>query len=47
MSAYRKDFHETKYTSFLIKDGGLFFEKKLKIVSKKSLIVNQHKMENV
>ena len=40
MSAYRRDFDETKYMSFLIKDDEFWkkimkFRKKLKIVSKK------------
>ena len=52
MSAYRKYFDETKYMYFLIKDDKLLekyneFGKKLKIVSKKILIVNQYKLENI
>ena len=45
MSAYVRDFDETKDLSFLIKDDELWenirkFVKKLKIVSKMNLIVN-------
>ena len=45
MTAYRKDFDETKYMSFLIKDyevlkNTIKFAKKLRIVWKKPLIVN-------
>ena len=45
MSAYRRDSDETKYISFFIKDDGLLknimkFGKRLKIVSKKNLIVS-------
>ena len=36
MSAYRRDFDETKYISFLIK-----------VVSKKNLIVSLHTMKNI
>ena len=52
MSTYRKDFDETKYISFLIKDDQLL-EKyneicgKLKIRSKKNLAVNQYIMKNI
>ena len=52
MSAYRRDFDETKYMSFLIKDDELLkniitFGKKLKIVSKKNSIVNLYTMKNI
>ena len=50
MSAYRKYFDETKYMYSLVKDDKLLekeFGKKLKIVSKKILIVNQYTMENI
>ena len=52
MSTYRKDFDETKYISFLIKDDQLL-EKyneicgKLKIRSKNNLAVNQYIMKNI
>ena len=52
MSTYRRDFDETKYVSFLIK-GDESLEKyneilkRLKTVSKKSLIVNQYTMKNI
>ena len=52
MTAYRKDFDETKYLSFLIKDHK-FLEKYNKILEniknsfKKNLIVNQYTMENI
>ena len=51
MRAYRKNFDETKYISSLIKDDEL--EKsneiweKLKVFSKKNLIVNQYIMKNI
>ena len=52
MGACRRDFNETKYISFLTKDNELIenimkFGKKLKIVSKKNLIVNLCTMKNV
>ena len=52
MGACRRDFNETKYISFLTKDDELIenimkFEKKLKIVSKKNLIVNLETMKNI
>ena len=51
MRAYRRDFYETKYMSFLIKDDELIekynkFWKELEIVSKKNLIVNLYTMKN-
>ena len=49
MSAYRRDFNETKYMYFLIKDDELLemkFGRRLKIVSRKNLIVNQYAMKN-
>ena len=51
MSAYRKDFNETKYISFLIKDDKLLEKyneiwKKVKI-SRKNLILNQYIMKNI
>ena len=52
ISAYRKDFDETKYMSFLIKDDELLeryneIQEKLKISSKQNLTVNQYIMNNV
>ena len=52
MSAYSRDFDETKYMSFLIKDDELIEKyneiwEKLKIVSKKNLIVNLCTMKNI
>ena len=52
MSAYRKDFDETKFISVLTKDDELLEKynkiwKKLKISSKKNLIVNQYIMKNI
>ena len=52
MSAYRKDFDETKFISVLIKDDELLEKynkiwKKLKISSNKNLIVNQYIMKNI
>ena len=53
MSTYRKYFDETKYKSFLIKNDELLeknttkFGKKLKLVTKKNLIVNQYTMKNI
>ena len=52
MSAYRRKFDKTKYSSFLIKDDELLEKynkiwKKLKIVSKKNLIVNLYIMKNM
>ena len=52
MSACRRDFDETKYRSFLIKDDELFenvmkIGKKLKIVSKKNLMLNLCTMKNI
>ena len=52
MTAYRKDFDETKYISFLIKDDE-FLEKyneiweKVQNILKKKLIVNQYIMKNI
>ena len=52
MTAYRKDFDETKYISFLIKDDE-FLEKyneiweKVQNILKKKLIVNQYTMKNI
>ena len=52
MTAYRKDFDETKYISFLIKDDE-FLEKyneiweKVKNSLKKKLIVNQYTRKNI
>ena len=51
MSPYRRDFYETKYMSFLIKHDELLentmkFGEKVKIVSKKNLVVNQYTMKN-
>ena len=50
MSTYTRDFDETKYMTFLIKNDELLknykkFVKKLKIVSKKTLIVNLYRMK--
>ena len=52
MSAYRRDFSETKYISFLVKDSELLEQynevwEKLKIVLKSNLIVNMHTMKNI
>ena len=52
MSAYRRDFDETKYMSLLIKDEELQenimkFGKKSAIKSKKNLIVNLYIMKNI
>ena len=52
MSAYRKGSDETRYVSFLIKDNELLEKyneiwKRLKIVSKKDLIVNQNHGQNI
>ena len=52
MTAYRKDFDETKYISLLIKDDE-FLEKyneiweKVQNILKKKLIVNQYTMKNI
>ena len=53
MSAYRKDFDETKYMSFFIKNEELLkkkiikFGKSLKILSIKNLIVNHYTMKHI
>ena len=52
ISAYRRDFDETKYISFLIKDDRLLEKynkiwKALKTVSKNNLIVSQCTMKNI
>ena len=52
MTAYRKDFDETKYISSLIKDYELLKKcheilEKVKISTKKNLIVNQYIMKNI
>ena len=54
MSAFRGDFDETKYISFLIQDDKLYLKKynkiwgkKIKLVSKKNLIVNQFIMKSI
>ena len=52
MSAYRRDFDETKYMSLLIKDEELQenimkFGKKSAIKSKNNLIVNLYVMKNI
>ena len=52
MSAYRRDFDETKYMSLLIKDEELQenimkFGKKSAIKSKKNLIVNLYIIKNI
>ena len=52
MSAFRKDFDETKYISFLIKDDESLKKynkiwKKLKTSSKKNLLVNQFIMKSI
>ena len=52
MRAYRKDFEETKYISFLIKDVELLEKhneiwEKIKIVSQNSFVVNQYTMKNI
>ena len=52
MRAYRKNFEETKYISFLIKDVELLEKhneiwEKIKIVSQNSFVVNQYTMKNI
>ena len=52
MSAYSRNFDETNYISFDVKDGKLFentkkLGQKLKIVSKKNLILKQHTTKNI
>ena len=52
MIAYRRDFGETKYVPFLIKDDELLetykeIWEKLKIVSKKNLIMNLYTIKNI
>ena len=52
MSPYRRDIDKTKFMSFLIKDDELLekyngIREKLKIVSKKNLIVNLYTMKNI
>ena len=51
MNAYRRDFDEIEYMSFLIKDDGLLEKYNeiwhLKIASKKNLVVNQYTMKNI
>ena len=52
MSAYRRDLDENKYIPFLIKDDELLEKyneiwKKLKIVSKKNLIVNLYIIKKI
>ena len=52
MRAYRRDSDETKYISFFINNDGLLknimkFGKRLKIVSKKKLIVSQYTIKNI
>ena len=52
MSAYRRDFDETKYMSFLIKNDELLkklmkFGKKSAKASRKNLIVNLYIMKNI
>ena len=52
MSAYRRDFDETKHMSFLIKDDELFEKyneiwEKSEITSKTNLIVNMYTMKNI
>ena len=52
MTAYRKDFDETKYMSFLKKDDELLKEyneiwEKVKNSLKKDLILNQYTMKNI
>ena len=52
MSAYRKDFDETEYMSFLIKDDELLEKsneiwEKVKIVLKKNLIAKLYTMKNI
>ena len=51
MRAYRKDFEETKYMLFLIKDTNyqkniMKFGEKLKMLSKWNFVVNQYIMKN-
>ena len=52
MRAYRKDFEETKYISFLIKDDELLEKhneiwEKIKIVSQNNFMVNQYTWKNI
>ena len=52
MTAYRKDFDETKYMSFLKKDDELLKKyneiwEKVKNSPKKDLILNQYTMKNI
>ena len=52
MTAYRKDFDETKYMSFLKKDDELLKKyneiwEKVKNSLKKDLILNQYTMKNI
>ena len=52
MSAYKKDFDETKHKAFLIKDDELLKKyneilEKVKLISKKNLILNQYTMKNI
>ena len=52
MSAYRTDFDETKFMSFLIKDEKFFGKyngmwEKSAIASKNNLIVNLYRMKNI
>ena len=52
MNAYRRDFDETKYISFLIKDDELLEKynkiwEKVENIIKKNLTVNQYSMKNI
>ena len=52
MSAYKRDFDETKYMYFLIKDDNCYkdimkFGKKSAITSKKDLIMNLYITKNI
>ena len=52
IGAYRKDFNETKYMSFLIKDDKLLEKyneiwERVKNVIQKNLIVNEYIMKNI
>ena len=52
MTGYRKDFDETKFISFLIKDDELLEKYYWKLgekkeFSKKNLIVNQYSIKNI
>ena len=52
IDAYRKDFNETKYMSFLIRDDKLLEKyneiwERVKNIIQKNLIVNEYMMKNI